>query len=99
MEESSVEIDLSQQFLINKDYVVEEFDQEILLYATTKSSGVYLNQTAYLVWQLCGQGKSPGEMISLLEKNYPSEKTTIHADVCAAVTSLVEYGAILGSGS
>ncbi len=99
MERDNTEIDLSQQFFPNEEYMAEAFDREILLYATTKSSGVYLNETAYLVWQLCGQGKTAGEIISLLEKNYPSETSAIHSDVTSAIRSLVECGALLVSTS
>lgn len=95
----NTEIDLSQQFSPSEEYVVEVFDQEILLYATTKSSGVYLNETAYLVWQLCGEGKSAGQIISLLEKNYPEETSAIHSDVISAISSLVECGALRVSTS
>ncbi len=40
----------TQKFTLNPEFTVEKFDNEILLYAISKSKGVYLNETAYLVW-------------------------------------------------
>ena len=78
----------------NPDYRVEKFDDEILLYAISSTSGVYLNDTAHLVWELCGQGKRVEEIVTLLEKAYPAQRDEIRSDVLAAVRSLVDHNAL-----
>lgn len=79
----------NRKFQINSDFIEENFDQEILLYSVSASKGVYLNETAYLVWQMCGKGFSVGEIISLLEEEYSEQSDVIREDVLKAVDSLV----------
>lgn len=68
----------SQKFTLNADFTVEKFDNEILMYSVSKSEGVYLNETGYLVWEMCGKGHSVEEIITLLEQAYPQQKETIN---------------------
>ncbi len=86
----------SQKFILNPAFKVEKFDNEILLYAVAKTEGVYLNETAHLVWEMCGKDNSVEEIITLLEEAYPLQKESIREDVVAAVDSLVETGALIG---
>ncbi len=88
-------MEYSQKFNLNPEFKVEKFDDEILLYAVSNTSGVYLNETAYLVWGMCSQDQTVEEIITLLEETYPLQKTTIRGDVTAAIESLVEYGALV----
>ncbi len=88
-------MEYSQKFNLNPEFKVEKFDDEILLYAVSNTSGVYLNETAYLVWEMCSQDQTVEEIITLLEETYPLQKTTIRGDVTAAIESLVEYGALV----
>jgi hypothetical protein len=90
-------MDSSLQFFQNPDFSVEKFDHEILLYSVSSTTGVHLNETACLVWQLCGDKRSADEIIQLLEEAYPSEKASIREDVTAALSSLLDCGAILDS--
>ncbi len=90
-------MEYSQKFLLNPEFKVEKFDNEILLYAVSNTSGIYLNETAYLVWEMCAQEQTVEEIITLLEDTYPLQKETIREDVSAAITSLVEYGALIVS--
>ena len=56
---------------------------------------MYLNETAYLVWQLCRDGFSEEEIVRLLVEKYPQQRTTIGDDVRDTLASLVQSGAIL----
>jgi hypothetical protein len=80
---------------INSEFKVERFDNEILLYSMTSTTAVYLNETAFLVYGMCGAEQTVGEIIALLEDAYPEQKMTIRADVTAALEQLVENGALL----
>lgn len=85
----------SQKYSLNPDFKTEKFDNEILLYAVAKSRGIYLNETAYLVWEMCGRDHSAGEIIAILEETYPQQKATIRGDIDSAIESLVENGALI----
>jgi len=87
-------MEFSQEFTVNPAFKVEKFDNEILLYAVSSTKGIYLNETAYLVWEMCSQDNSIEEIIVLLEEAYPGQNDTIRMDVLAAVESLVENGAL-----
>lgn len=90
-------MEYSQKFTLNPAFKVEKFDNEILLYAVSNTKGVYLNETAYLVWEMCAQDHSVEKIIELLEEAYPQQKATIREDVVAAIESLVENEALIGS--
>ncbi len=81
-------MDKTQKFSPNPDFTVEKFDNEILLYAVSGGNGVYLNETAWLVWEMCGKGHSVAEIITILEEAYPEHKDSIDADVTAAIESM-----------
>jgi hypothetical protein len=78
----------------NEDYLVEPFEDEVLLYTVTGAKAVYMNQTAYLVWQLCGATATVAEIITCLEDSYPEQKEMIREDVHGALQTLIEAGAI-----
>lgn len=79
----------------NPEFTVEKFDNEILLYAPTDTKAVYLNETAYLIWEICGNKKTVGDIIQLLEEEYPDAKASIRDDVIAAVNTLTDSGALI----
>ena len=88
-------MNFSQKFTLNPEYRVEKFDNEILLYAVSSTKGIYLNETAYLVWEMCANAHTPAEIIDLLEQAYPQQSATIAEDVSAAIQSLVDSGALV----
>ena len=78
--------------IINSEFQLEKFDNEILLYTITGTKAVYLNETALLVWELCGKNKSVGEIITMLEDAYPEQKQSIRDDVNMVIKTLSENG-------
>lgn len=85
----------SQKLRLNPEFKVEKFDNEILLYAISNTKGAYLNETAYLVWEMCAKNHSIAEIIAILQKAYPQQKEAVREDVIAAIDSLVDTGALL----
>ncbi len=85
----------TQKYILNSKFKAEKFDNEILLYDASSSKGVYLNETAYLVWQMCENGLSAGEMIEVLEEEYSQHKAVIREDIVSAIESLVKSGALI----
>jgi hypothetical protein len=84
-----------RKFTLNPDFTTEEFDDEILLYAVSTGKGVYLNKTAGLVREMCGNGHAVEEIIALLEETFPEQKNVLRNDVHTAVQALLEHGALL----
>lgn len=84
----------TQRFTLNPDYKAEQFDNEVLLYAVSAGQGVYLNETALLVWEMCGRGLSAAEMAAQLEAAYPEQQEVIGDELAAALDSLLENGII-----
>lgn len=87
----------TRQYTINPDFKEEKFDNEILLYSVLSGKGVYLNETAYLIWQMCGKGLAVKEIIALLEEEYPSQRDVIGDDVLKTIDSLVDDGVIVAA--
>lgn len=73
---------------VNPDYTVDEFSDEILLYTKNGTRAVYLNETAYAVWQLCKEDTTVNHIIAYLEDTYPDQADQIRRDVIAALKIL-----------
>jgi hypothetical protein len=80
--------------IINPGYTVEKFDGESLLYNETGTQGVYLNDSAYAVWLLCGQQITVAQMVEYLEEIYPDKTGRIKDDVLSALETLHAHGVI-----
>ena len=79
----------------NAELKLERFDNEILLYSITDTQAIYLNETAFLVYGMCGSGQSIGQIITLFEDAYPEQKVTIRSDVINALEHLIANRAII----
>jgi hypothetical protein len=84
----------TQRFSLNPDYKAEQFDEEVLLYSISAGQGVYLNETAFLVWEMCARGLSAAEMATQLEAAYPEQQEVIGEELAAALDSLLKNGII-----
>ncbi len=75
---------------VNRNFSIEQFDNEILLYDKKQGQAVYLNDTAYAVLLLCKEELTVGEIIQFLEERYPDQTDGIKDDVMNALESLHE---------
>ena len=89
-----MKINDSQIPALNPEFKVERFDNEILLYSMVGTTAVYLNETGYLVWRLCGENRTIGKIIALLEEAYPEQREYIRDDVILVINHLAENGVI-----
>jgi len=85
--------DLSKPYR-NPDYRLETVDGDVMLFHPAKTQIHYLNQTAALIWQLCDGSRSIGEMILLLQENYPEAQGDIPNDVRATLHDLKQKGCL-----
>ena len=73
---------------------LEEFDGELVLYHSTSTQVVYLNETAALVWRLCDGSRSVETICTLLKEAYPETARQIKGDVTTALTELIHASAL-----
>lgn len=74
-------------------FLLQEIEDEILLYHPQQTRAVYMNATATLIWGLCDGATPVAEIIRLLEESFP-DAPGIAADVRATLERFAEHGAI-----
>lgn len=76
------------------DYYLELIDNELLLYHLSRTTILYCNQTASLVWQLCDGQRTVQEITALLGVAYPQATGIIADEIIATLQQFLEHGAI-----
>ena len=87
-------IDLTRVPCRTPGYAAEQIDDELLLYHSGRTTVVYLNQTALMIWQLCDSQRSGTEITALLAAAFPAERDAIAHDVVQAMQHLVNHGVV-----
>lgn len=80
--------------VVNEEYTIEKFEGEILLYTEDGGQAVYLNDEAHVVWSLCKEAMTVGQIIEYLEQVYPDQKEQIRKDVLIALETLQTHNVI-----
>ncbi len=75
-------------------FLVDQLDDELLLYHPALETAVYLNDTAFLVWRLCDGRRSEASIIDLLEHAFPEAASNIRAEVATTLQRLAEQDVI-----
>ncbi len=90
-------MDCSKAVLLEKDYLLERFEDEIIVYHPTRAVSLYLNDTGGLIWELCDGKRSVADIITLLAELYPDSGGQIESDVKTVIRQLTSAGiAVLG---
>lgn len=76
------------------DYRLEKLDDELLLYHPDRTTIMYCNVTASLVWQLCDGARAVREMIDLLGAAYDQPEAAITAEVISTLDKFCRHGAV-----
>ena len=71
-----------------------QFDNEILLLRPESGTGIWLNETASLVWLLCNGERTIAEIIELLREAFPVAAENLPAEVEDTLRVLSGHGAI-----
>jgi hypothetical protein len=87
-------IDLTRVPCRMPGYAAEQIDDELLLYHSGRTTVVYLNQTAFMIWQLCDSQRSAGEITALLAAAFPADGDEVAQDVVQAMQHLVKHGVV-----
>jgi len=77
-----------------RGYVLEELDDELVLFEPDSGRVVQANVTAALVWGLCDGRRSVAEIADLLAAAYPGQEAGVRADVPRIVAELAVLGAL-----
>jgi len=75
------------------DYRLETLDNEILLYHSGKTTVLYLNETASMIWTLCDGTRTLADITKLLADAFP-EQAGIGNEVESTVRTFVEHAAM-----
>jgi hypothetical protein len=75
-------------------FVLEELDDELLLFNPEDGRLLVINNTAALIWQLCDGERSVGEITALLGDAFPEAAADIGADVPQILGQLSRLGAL-----
>ena len=78
----------------DKEFTLEELDNELLLYHPTKTTTVYMNETASIIWRLCDGERTVAEIIELVKDSYPEAGSSVESDIEATLERFREHGAI-----
>ena len=90
-------MDCHKAVLLEADYLLERFDNEIIVYHPTKATSLYLNDTGALIWELCDGKRTITDIITVLAQLYPESREQIERDVKKVVGQLTAAGiAVLG---
>ena len=75
-------------------FVLEELDQELLLFHPQDGRLLELNATAALVWQLCDGVRTVAVISGLIADAYPQDAASIAQDVPDILVELNKLGAV-----
>lgn len=73
---------------------MERFDNELLLVHVENATGIWLNETASLVWLLCDGERTVADITALLRDSFPEAREHLPSEVEDAVRLLSAHGAI-----
>lgn len=76
------------------EFSLETVGDDVLLYNPADTKILSFNQTASLIWQLCGGQMTVAEMITGLKEAYPEAADEIEADVLATLQQFEETGCV-----
>ena len=76
------------------DYRLATLDNEILLYHPGRTTVLYLNETASLIWKLCDGSRTTVEITEILEEAFPGQTGQIGDEVTATLRTFVEQDAM-----
>ena len=76
------------------EFTLEELDNELLLYHPTKTTAVYMSETASLVWRLCDGKRTVRDIVEQLKEAYPEASDQLENDVEETLKTFAEHGAV-----
>jgi hypothetical protein len=76
-------------------YHAETIGEEMMLYSVEKTKAVYLNQAASIVWMLCDNKNTVGEIIETISAHFTEEPAAeLGQEVSSALSDLLRKNVI-----
>jgi hypothetical protein len=75
--------------------VVEEMNEEVLLYRPTTHKAIHLNPMAATIWKLCDGTRTVKDLVDCLGAAFPAANSSIAHDVQEAIDQLLREGALI----
>ena len=79
---------LSAVYKHAEDCLLENMDDEVLVYNTVTAETLHLNAPSAIVWRMCDGERSTAEIIELVEQAYPDQIGQIAQDIANVVRDL-----------
>jgi hypothetical protein len=79
----------------NPDFVMAEYEGDLLLYNIVKEEYLTVSETAMIIWQLCDGERTQNEIVGLLVESYPDNADSIESDVQEFLDYVHENGAVI----
>jgi hypothetical protein len=76
------------------EFSLEAVGDDVLLYNPVDTKIISFNQTASLIWQLCGGQITVAEMVAGLKEAYPENADEIEADILATLQQFETAGCV-----
>lgn len=76
-------------------YAQERLGEEVLLYHPGRTTVLYLNAAAHLVWQLCDGRRTVEDIQAMLAAAYSDADADVAGDVAEALARLSGFGAVV----
>jgi hypothetical protein len=87
-------VSLSDKPRQSAEYRLESIDDELLLFHPGRTTIIYCNSTASLVWQLCNGERTVQEIVNLLQDAYPEASENMTGDIVTTLQRFAHHGAI-----
>ena len=78
----------------NPGFMLELFDDEVLLYHQVKTQAVYLNKSAAVIWALCNGEHSVQDIEDLLREQYPEAADALPEHIRQSLEQFMDMGAL-----
>jgi hypothetical protein len=83
----------------SEGFIIEEMDDEIVLYQPSTHKAIHLNGTAAVIWKLCDGTRTLQDLVECLVGEYPSAQSSISSEVQEAIALLLREGTLVESAS
>lgn len=83
------------KYRVSEDIIGEELSSGYVLIDTATQAIFELNETAWRIWQLLGQGLSQDEIVSKLLAEYDADEVEVRASVEEAIAEFIDDGLVV----
>ena len=87
-------LDKATVFTQTAGCLLEHMDDDSLLFNPHTGATLHLNSPSALIWQLCDGSRNVGELIAVLDDEFPAQAAQIAEDVETAILEMQQQGVL-----